>query len=103
MKFLEIISTDMVQAKPVRPERQFTYFAFMWLFVRSRTCRIHAFVRLRSSNLIFAFLAKKYLERYFVEIGPDTKIGKYFGMPHPRCIILANNVVLGEHVHVDNM
>jgi len=49
---------------------------------------------------VSSFIAKIYLDRFFIEIGPKTQIGKYFWMPHPRCIIIANHVVIGEHVHV---
>ena len=99
--FLRLVQTDLIQAKMIRDKENFSLFRFLYLFLRSKTCRIHTFIRLRSSNAFMAYIAKRYLDKYFIEIGRNTKIGKYFFMPHPRCIIIANNVVLGEHVHVN--
>jgi serine acetyltransferase len=100
MSFLIYLSTDLFQAKIVNSDKKITITKFLYLFFRSKICRIQTFVRLRSRNKLVAFLAKKYLDRYFIEVGINTIIGKYFYLPHPRCIIIAGNVVLGEHVHI---
>jgi serine O-acetyltransferase len=101
MTFLDLVRTDLIQAKIISDKTiRFGFFIFIYYFFRSRTCRIHTFVRLRSKNKILAYLAKKYLARYFIEVGENTKIGAYFWMPHPRCIIIAEDVIIGEHVHI---
>jgi len=100
MNFLDTIKTDLIQAKMLKEEDKLSKCKFFYLFIKSKTCRIHTFVRLRSANILLSYIAKKYLDRYFIEIGKNTKIGNYFFMPHPRCIIIANNVVLGDNVHV---
>jgi len=61
---------------------------------------MHTFVRLRAANFLLSYVAKKYLDRYFIEISSNAHIGKYFWMPHPRCIIIADCIKIGEHVHV---
>lgn len=96
----ELIRTDLVQARILKEHENLSYPKFTYLFIRSRTCKVHTFVRLRSSNAFIAFIAKIWLDRFFIEIGSKTQIGKYFYMPHPRCIIIANHVVIGEHVHI---
>ncbi|WP_159476922.1 hypothetical protein [Dyadobacter sp. 3J3] len=45
-------------------------------------------------------ISKIYLDSFHIEIGTKCKIGRYFWLPHPRCIIIADFVVIGEHVHV---
>jgi len=96
----ELIRTDLVQARILKEHENLSYTKFTYLFFRSRTCKVHTFVRLRATNSFIAFVAKIWLDRFFIEIGTKTQIGKYFWMPHPRCIIIADNVVIGEHVHV---
>jgi len=98
--FLELIGTDLIQSKMINKTDKFTISKLVYLFLRSKTCRIHTCVRLRSSNTFLAYMAKRYLDKYFIEVGRNTKIGKYFFMPHPRSIIIANNVIIGDHVHV---
>jgi len=98
--FLSFVKSDLIQAKIIRQGVKFSYLKFIYIFFRSRTCRIHTFIRLRSKNKFLAYIAKKYLDRYFIEVGHNTNIGKYFWMPHPRCIIIADNVVLGDYIHV---
>jgi len=101
MKMLiKLIRTDLIQAKIIEESSTFNLINLSYFLLRSKTCRIHFFVRLRSSNSLLSLFAKYYLNKFFIEIGQNTKIGKYFFMPHPRCIIIANNVVIGEHVHV---
>jgi serine acetyltransferase len=100
MKMLELIRTDLVQAKILNDHEHFSWFRFIYLFIRSRTCKIHTFVRMRSSNPLAAFIARLCLDRFLIEIGSKTQIGKYFFMPHPRCIIISSNVIIGDHVHV---
>jgi serine O-acetyltransferase len=97
---LKLLRTDLIQAKIIKESSSFNFFILLYLFLSSKTCRIHFFVRLRSSNFLLSLLAKLYLDQFLIEIGQNTKIGKYFFMPHPRCIIIANNVVIGEHVHI---
>lgn len=98
--FKELIRTDLVQAKILKEHDNLSYPKFIYLFIRSRTCKVHTFVRLRSSNTFIAFVAKIWLDRFFIEIGTKTQIGKYFFLPHPRCVIIANKVILGDHIHV---
>lgn len=99
-EFLEFVKSDLVQSKILSEGDYLSIWKFVYLFFRSRTCRIHTNVRLRSTNKFLAYISKKYLDRYFIEIGTNTKIGKYFFMPHPRCIIIASDVIIGENVHV---
>lgn len=99
--FLSIIKTDLIQAKIIQQQpEKLSCWKFIFIFLRSRTCRIHTFVRLRSKGKFLSYIAKKYLDRYFIEVGSDTRIGKYFWMPHPRCIIIADTVEIGEHVYI---
>lgn len=100
LSFLRVVSTDLIQAKILKCDIGFGVFKFLFYFIKSRTCRVHVFVRLRSENVFFSYFAKVYLKRYFIEVGRSTVIGEYFWMPHPRCIILAGNAVIGKHVHV---
>lgn len=97
---LKLLRTDLIQAKILKESSSFNLSRFLYLFIISKTCRIHFFVRLRSSKTLLSLLAKLYLDQFLIEIGENTKIGKYFFMPHPRCIIIANSVVIGEHVHI---
>ena len=97
---LNIIKTDLIQSKILKNNAELSIFKLFYLFLRSKTCRMHLFVRLRSSNIFLAYIAKKYLDRYLIEIGRNTKIGSNFFMPHPRCIIIADDVVIGNYVHV---
>lgn len=99
-KVKEYLKTDLIQSKILSKNSELGYMKFFFLFLRSRKCRIHFFVRLRQSNKIISTIAKIYLDRYFIEIGRQSQIGEYFHMPHPRGIIIANNVKLGAHVHV---
>jgi serine acetyltransferase len=95
-----LIQSDLIQAKLMAKNNKLGYLDFALFFIRYRTCRIHTFIRLRRANKLLALIAKLYLDHFFIEIGKNTEIGKFFYMPHPRGIIIANNVVLGEHVHV---
>lgn len=98
--FLSLVQTDLIQAKIIKQTEKLSYLNFLFLFLRLRTCRVQTFIRLRSSNKLMSFVSKVYLDTFFIEVGKNTKIGKYFWMPHPRCIIIADDVVIGEHVHV---
>lgn len=101
MNFLDLVLSDLIQAKIINSKVvKINFYIFIYYFLRSKTCRIHTFVRLRSKNKLLAYIAKKYLDRYFIEIGRNTQIGEYFWMPHPRCIIIASDVTIGNHVHV---
>lgn len=97
---INLIRTDLVQARILNEKHQLNYFRLFYLFFRSRTCRIQTFIRLRKANSIFSFISKLFLDRYFIEVGTNTIIGEYFYLPHPRCIIIANHVLIGSHVHV---
>ncbi len=97
---LELIRTDLVQAGILKESQSLNYFKLCGLFIRKRICRIQTFIRFRKSHSLFSLIARICLSYNFIEIGADTKIGRYFFLPHPRCIIIANNVIIGEHVHV---
>ena len=99
-KFLNLVRTDLIQAKLLNENSNLNYLKLILFFLKSRTCRIHLFIRLRNSNTFLSYISKKYLDMYFIEIGKDTQIGEYFFLPHPRCIIIANDVKIGQHVHV---
>lgn len=95
-----LIKTDLIQAKILKEGQSLSFLKLIFLFLKSKTCRIHTYIRLRKGNKLISFIAKKALSSYFIEIGAGTQIGKYFFLPHPRCIIIANDVVIGEHVHI---
>jgi serine acetyltransferase len=99
-KIKNLIRTDLIQARILNEKNRLNHFRLFYLFFRSRTCRIHTFIRLRSSSSFLSFMSKLFLDRYFIEVGKDTIIGEYFYLPHPRCIIISNKVVIGNHVHV---
>jgi serine O-acetyltransferase len=100
MSFLTYITSDLYQARVLTKYQKLKVMQFLYYFLRSRTCRIQTFIRLRSRGKFLSYIAKKYLDRYFIEIGANTVIGKFFWLPHPRCIIIADSVIIGEHVHV---
>lgn len=98
---LKLLISDFVQAKLLSKNKKVTFFKIVFLIFKSSTAKIALSVRLRSSNLILlSYLAKKYLSFYFIEIGKNVVIGNCFFMPHPRCIIIADNTVIGNNVHV---
>lgn len=97
---LSLIRTDLIQARILKNTEEINWLKFIFYFFRSKTCRVHTFVRLRSKNKILAYLAKKYLDCFFIEIGQHAEIGEYFWMPHPRSIIIADMVRIGTHVHI---
>jgi serine acetyltransferase len=99
-KIKNLIRTDLIQAGIVSEQSQLNYFRYLYLFFRSKTCRIQTFIRLRSSFSLLSFISKLYLDRFFIEVGKETIIGEYFYLPHPRCIIISNKVVIGNHVHI---
>lgn len=98
---LELLRTDLIQAKLLGPDAQWGVLKCAYFLVKSRTCRIQFFIRLRiSDNQFLSYISKRWLSRYFIEVGSNVKIGKYFWLPHPRCIIIADHVVIGDHVHI---
>lgn len=97
---LKLIESDLIQARIWKGEKDLSLLRFLFFFIKSKTCRIHAFVRFRRSNKLLALIAKLYLNRFLIEIGSRTIIGSHFFMPHPRCIIIANDIIIGNHVHV---
>ena len=99
-KIKNLIRTDLIQARILNEKNQLTYLKLLYLFFRSRTCRIQTFIRLRSSFSFLSFISKLYLDLFLIEVGKETIIGEYFYLPHPRCIIISNEVVIGNHVHV---
>ena len=98
---LELFRTDLVQAKLLKADDTLGALRFALFFAKSRTCRIHFFIRLRASNCgLLRYFSKRWLSRYFIEVGSNTKIGTHFWLPHPRCIIIADHVIIGDHVHI---
>tara|TARA_B110000902_G_C14244903_1_gene563901 strand:+ start:258 stop:833 length:576 start_codon:yes stop_codon:yes gene_type:complete len=101
MKYLiNLVRTDLIQARILSESDTIHFLKFSFLFLRSRTCRIHTFLRLRPSNKLISFISKWYLDKFFIDIGKQTEIDKYFFLPHPKGIIIANNVKIGSHVHI---
>ncbi|MAC83452.1 MAG: hypothetical protein CL624_04890 [Arcobacter sp.] len=76
-KILYLIKTDLMQAKIIKDNNDLTYLKLLFYFIKSRTCRIHLFVRLRSSNKLLSYIAKKYLDKYFIEIGKHVHVVQY--------------------------
>jgi serine acetyltransferase len=100
-KTLKLLITDLVQAKIFKETKKYTFIDILVVIIKYRTARMHLSVRLRSSsNSMLRIFAKLYLDHFLIEIGSSVKIGKYFWMPHPRCIIIANDVIIGDNVHV---
>lgn len=99
-KNINYIKSDLIQAKLLSSNVNFTYVTWFIYFLRFRTCRVHSFIRFRSGNRIIANIAKLYLDRFLIQVGRSTVIGKFFWLPHPRCIILSDEVIIGEHVHI---
>lgn len=97
---LQLIKSDLIQARILKKEDKLNFLKFLFYFCKSKTCRVQTFIRLRATNNILSYLSKKYLDGLFIEIGKNTIIDEYFFLPHPRCIIIANNVQIGKHVHI---
>jgi len=98
--FCNLIQTDLIQARILKEKEDFSCVKFFLFFIKKRTCRIQTFIRLRKLNTFLSLISKWYLSKYFIEVGKDTIIGPYFYIPHPQCIIIANDVMIGKHVHI---
>ena len=98
--FIDYVRSDLIQAKILRETDVLSLCGFTYLFMKFRTCRVSTFVRMRSYNYISALIAGFYLNKRFIQIGRRSIIGKYFFLPHPWCVIIADNVIIGEHVHI---
>jgi len=69
--------------------------------LRFKIVRIHFAIRLRSSKIaILRWSSKFYLSKFLIEVGSSTKIGESLFLPHPRCIIISDGVVIGDNVHI---
>lgn len=76
-RFLYLIKTDLIQSKILQSNYNLTYLKLLNFFLKSKTCQIQLFVRLRSSYYFLSYLSKKYLDMYFIEIGRNTQIGQH--------------------------
>jgi serine O-acetyltransferase len=99
-KLIRIIRTDLIKAKILNSEIELSYIYFIYLLFRSKTARIHTAIRMRSSNKLLSLISRLYLHKFFIEVGDNAQIGRYFFLPHPRCIIIANDVIIGSDVNI---
>ena len=99
-RIIDLVKTDLIQCKKIKQSSEFNYLTWLFYFFISKQVRLHTMVRFRRGNSLLSIISKLWLDRFFIEIGRQTKIGPYFFMPHPRCIIIANGAELGSHVHV---
>lgn len=99
-RIIDFVKTDLIQSKKIKQSTKFNYLTWLFYFFTSKQVRIQTMVRFRRGNLFLSIISKLWLDRFFIEIGRQTKIGSYFFLPHPRCIIIANDVELGNHIHV---
>jgi len=53
------------------------------------------------NRLLRLFFAKWLTNKYHIEVASSAKIGWHFMVPHPRNIIIAGNVVIGDYCQVN--
>jgi serine O-acetyltransferase len=97
---LGTVRTDFIKARLVSPNDSFNFIVFTFLLLKSKTARIQTAIRFRSANWFLSTASLFYLKLFFIEVGKDTQIGEFFFLPHPRCIIIADNVILGNYVNI---
>jgi serine O-acetyltransferase len=93
----ELLKTDLIQANLLKASDSFNIGKFLQLLLY-RTCMVQFYIRVRE-KFFFSWVSKFLLRRRFIEIG-SCEIGHHFFLPHPQCIIIADNVIIGNHVHV---
>lgn len=99
-RLLGTIKTDFIKARLIMPNDGFNFIVFAFLLLKSKTARIQTAIRFRSANWILSTASRFYLKLFFIEVGKNTQIGEFFFLPHPRCIIIADNVILGNYVNI---
>jgi|GEM_PF-2219727 len=97
---MRTVKTDFLKAQLVKPHGNFNFIIFMYLILKSKSARIQTAIRLRSGNMFLSTVAQLYLKLFFIEVGKNTQIGEFFFLPHPRCIIIADNVIIGDYVNI---
>ncbi len=97
-RILKLIKSDLVKGNS---NLETTGFKLVVYFFISRFIRTVILVRLlKSSYKLIRFIASRLLRKKHIEIGENVSIKKGFLLPHPWCIIIADETKLGEHVSV---
>lgn len=63
-----------------------------------RYFRMSQFIKNRFLRKIFERFYYSFIEKYSIELHPNTKIGKGLYLGHPCCITVNPSAILGEHV-----
>lgn len=99
-EFLSLVESDLVQAKKMVSGQRILWYKLGWMFVLSSMVRVIVWIRLSQSGCkMLSAIAGWRLRKRFIEVG-KVSIGKSFLLPHPRAVIIASGVKIGDHVHV---
>jgi serine acetyltransferase len=95
----ELIKSDIQKLNTLKKSNGFMMLLFGF-FIR-RSIRIIILMRLLKSNYrIISFLSHRILRRNHIEVGKSVEIGEGLFLPHPWCIIIAEDVKLGNDVSI---
>jgi len=99
-ELLELIKSDLIQAKIKVSESKLNLFWLTRYFFYSRTIRVIVFLRLSQvDSVLVSAIARSALKLRFIEFG-KVVLGKGIFLPHPQSIIVAGGVKIGDHVHI---
>jgi len=98
MKIKHLIHSDIVRIKPNFKFRS-GIILFIYMFF-SRHIKTIILIRLLQANPLVAFISSRILRRSNIEVGSTAIINEGFFLPHPWCVIIAANCVIGKNVSV---
>ncbi len=96
-KLTTLINGDLIKSGLIKKELGF--ISILFLSIIYKTARVSLFIRLKQIFPSSKFLSNFILGRRFIDIG-NCIIGKNLLLPHPWCIIIANETVIGNNVTI---
>jgi len=96
-KLTTLVNGDLIKTKFI--DKEVSIISIIFSSIIYKTVRVSLFIRLKQIFPSLKFLSNFILSRRFIDIG-YCKIGKNLLLPHPWCIIIADETVIGNNVTV---